>query len=34
VSMTLKRVDLNSFPLRSHGFQWVQEYPDLYPGFK
>jgi hypothetical protein len=34
VSMTLQRVDLNSFPLRNRGFHWVQEYPDLYPNFK
>ncbi len=29
VTMALKRIDLNSFILRSHGFHWVQEYPDL-----
>jgi hypothetical protein len=34
VTMTLQRLDLNSLPLRSHGFHWVQDYPDLYPGFK
>jgi hypothetical protein len=34
VSMALQRVDLSSFILRSRGFRWVQEYPDLYPGFK
>ncbi|WP_343577500.1 DoxX family protein [Mycobacterium sp.] len=34
VTIALQRVDPNSFILRSRGFQWVQEYPDLYPGFK
>jgi hypothetical protein len=34
VTMALQRVDLNSFILRSRGFHWVQEYPDLYPNFK
>jgi hypothetical protein len=34
VNMALQRVDLNSFILRSRGFHWVQEYPDLYPNFK
>lgn len=34
VAVALQRVDLNSFPLRSRGFHWVQEYPDLYPGFR
>jgi hypothetical protein len=34
VTMALQRVDLNGFILRSRGFHWVQEYPDLYPGFK
>jgi hypothetical protein len=34
VTMALQRVDLNSFILRSRGFQWVQEYPDLYPNFQ
>jgi hypothetical protein len=27
VTMSLERVDLNSFTLRSRGFNWVQEYP-------
>jgi hypothetical protein len=27
VTMSLKRVDLNSFTLRSRGFHWVQKYP-------
>ncbi|MEV6321687.1 DoxX family protein [Nocardia sp. NPDC051787] len=27
VTLSLDRVDLNSFPLRSRGFHWVQEYP-------
>jgi uncharacterized membrane protein YphA (DoxX/SURF4 family) len=27
VTMSLERVDLNSFTLRSRGFRWVQEYP-------
>ncbi|HEU0191295.1 MAG TPA: DoxX family protein [Mycobacterium sp.] len=28
VTMTLKRFDLDRFPLRSHRFHWVQQYPD------
>jgi hypothetical protein len=28
VTMTLRRLDLNSFPLRRNGFHWIQEYPD------
>jgi hypothetical protein len=28
VTMALKRLDLDRFPLRNHGFHWVQEYPD------
>jgi hypothetical protein len=28
VTMTLKRVDLDRFPLRRNGFHWIQEYPD------
>jgi hypothetical protein len=27
VTMSLERVDPNSFTLRSRGFNWVQEYP-------
>jgi hypothetical protein len=27
VTMSLERVDLNTFTLRSRGFHWVQEYP-------
>jgi hypothetical protein len=27
VTMSLERVDLDSFTLRSRGFHWVQEYP-------
>ncbi|MFD6156642.1 DoxX family protein [Nocardia sp. NPDC060256] len=27
VTLTLEQVDLNSFPLRSTGFKWVQDYP-------
>ena len=27
VTMSLERVDLNSFTLRSRGFHWVQDYP-------
>lgn len=27
VDITLDRVDLNTFPLRSRGFHWVQDYP-------
>jgi hypothetical protein len=28
VTMTLRRVDLDSFPLNRNRFHWVQEYPD------
>ena len=28
VTMTLRRLDLDQFPLRRNGFHWVQEYPD------
>ncbi|WP_433759991.1 DoxX family protein [Nocardia sp. CA-135398] len=27
VTITLRQVDLNSFPLRGRGFNWVQDYP-------
>lgn len=27
VSIALQQVDLDTFPLRSRGFHWVQEYP-------
>ncbi len=27
VTLSLDRMDLNSFPLRSRGFHFVQEYP-------
>ena len=29
VTMTLRRLDLDRFPLRRHSFHWVQQYPDL-----
>ena len=29
VTMSLQRVDLNSFTLRNRGFHWVQDYPYL-----
>jgi hypothetical protein len=32
VMMTLRRLDLDNFPLRRSGFHWVQEFPDLPPG--
>lgn len=28
VTMVLQRIDLDRFPLRRHGFHWVQQYPD------
>lgn len=28
VTMTLRRVDLDSLPLRRNGFHWIQQYPD------
>jgi hypothetical protein len=28
VTMTLRRLNLDRFPLRRHGFHWVQQYPD------
>ncbi|WP_156670722.1 hypothetical protein [Mycobacterium sp. E136] len=27
VTMSLQRMDLNVFPLRTRGFNWVQDYP-------
>ncbi len=30
VAITLRRLDLDQFPLRYNGFHWIQEYPD-YP---
>lgn len=29
VTMTLRRLDLDSLPLRRNGFHWIQEYPDI-----
>ena len=31
VTMTLRRLDLDSLPLRRNGFRWIQEYPDIPP---
>ena len=31
VTMTLRRLDLDSLPLRRNGFHWIQEYPDIPP---
>jgi hypothetical protein len=31
VTMTLRRLDLDTLPLRRSGFHWVQEFPDLPP---
>jgi len=31
VTMTLRRLDLDKFPLRRDRFHWVQEYPDIPP---
>jgi hypothetical protein len=29
VTMTLRRLDLDSLPLHRNGFHWIQEYPDF-----
>jgi hypothetical protein len=29
VTMTLRRLNLDSLPLRSNGFHWIQEYPEI-----
>jgi hypothetical protein len=31
VTITLRRLNLDSLPLRRNGFRWIQEYPDIPP---